>query len=67
VDSAAIREIFDSVVEEGRRGFRLGAHGRVVGYRVRDQAGRVVREHGLKDGKMHGPARYRWSGVRGDK
>jgi hypothetical protein len=57
VDGPDVREIFEALVEQGRRAFRLEVDGRVVGRRVRDEAGRVTHEHGLKDGRKHGPER----------
>jgi hypothetical protein len=50
-DFAAVFENLDY------RGYTCVLDGKVVGYRVRTVAGRLVREHGLKDGRRHGPWR----------
>jgi hypothetical protein len=51
------KEVFERV-EFGYRYFRCVPEGQTVGYRVRDDHGRLVQEFALKDGLLHGLERH---------
>jgi hypothetical protein len=55
---ADAEDVFVEPTTNGERRYACVLHGQIVGYRLRDAAGRLVFERAVKDGVPHGPERH---------